>query len=267
MPKQSAGRPEAGEIPAAFRVPEIGAVLQAFRRGVTQALGPDLVALYVFGSVLTDDFEPATSDVDFLAVTREPAGATSVHRLSETHTRLAQDHPWGGRLEGGYAARGRLCPWGIEGDIAAIEPGGGLKAGVPSDYTADNMLAIRENGLALYGPPPDRVVPPVDQATFQAALREYLAELVRRSVRSATPADLSAWTLNIARCLYGLAEGRVATKKRAAAWLARLAPELELVLEAAVAVRRGGFTSEEESLLRKEFSGFARRAPGILDQP
>lgn len=242
--------------------PAIEQTLSAFRQGLQACLGQNLIAIYIAGSLLTGDFEPASSDLDFLVVTREPLGSREASDLAELHRKLAATNSWGDRLEGGYAAQSRLRPWGIESFIAAIEPGAELRAETPSDYTADNMVALRERSLALYGPPPEQIMPAVDRATLDTALREYLAELVAApAATEPSPEQIASWVLNVARCLFGLEAGRPCTKSEAAAWLAARQPDLAAVLTTALAVRRGAPAPAALDTLRAGFAALVQDAP------
>ncbi|MBI3647417.1 MAG: nucleotidyltransferase domain-containing protein [Actinobacteria bacterium] len=49
--------------------------------GQTQALGVDLVGSYLFGSVVTGDFDPGISDVDTVAVLRSDLTAAQLAAL------------------------------------------------------------------------------------------------------------------------------------------------------------------------------------------
>ncbi len=220
--------------------PEVWTALEHFRDGVLAVLGTDVVAIYADGSLTLGDFEPATSDLDVLVVTRAPLDAAPVEQLARLHARLTRDLRWGGRLEGEYAALHQLCPAGIIGPVVAIVAGGELHAGVPSAFTAENGRAMRDHSIVLHGVPPSSVLPVVDDAAFTTALRSYFAELVRGAPEVA--ADLVALAdtlLNAARCLLGLRIGRPCTKTEAALWLGEQRPELAAALATARAVRRG----------------------------
>jgi predicted nucleotidyltransferase len=221
------------------RYPDLYHVLVTWRDDLVALLGENLVAVYVFGSLVMEDFAEASSDVDFLVVTVHTPTQEGVEQLARLHTRLGDISPWGARLEGAYAVESALRPWGIDGTIVAIEPGGPL-CERPNDYSADNMLALRGHSMTLYGPPATRVVPPVDRATLEEALRAYLDDLIERASSPAPGLrEAASWLLNIARCLFGLQTGRPCTKTEAAQWLAARDPVLQPALAAALAVRQG----------------------------
>jgi hypothetical protein len=260
------GEREAVEMTSADEA-EIRQVLAEFRDGVRSALGENLIAIYVNGSLTMGDFEPASSDLDFLVVVRQALTDDEIRQLDELHQRLAAESPRGARLEGEYAAQRQLRPSGIDGPAITVDPEGGLLPDKENMFTAENVVAIREHGLVLYGPPPARVLPPVDRATLDAALREYLSDLlVRPRPDELSPGLLASHVLNIARCLYGLETGRPCTKVEAARWLGGHEPAVRPVLETALAVRRGVVSSEAGRLLTVHFDELARVARAVLDR-
>ena len=245
--------------------PSLHTLLSAFSSGVHKALHNTLMGLYVTGSLLMNDFVAATSDLDFLAVTDAPLSGPEVERIIVLHGELRELNPWGDRLEGGYATRSALRSWGILGTIVAIEPGAGAHAGIPSNYSADNMLALRDYSATLYGPPPQEVLPPVDRATFVAGLSAYLSELaIKSGAGHIVITEIASWILNIARCLYGMHTGRPCTKTEAANWLMRTVSTLEPILRAALVVRQGVINAELDCVLRTGLvtvQGVARHWP------
>lgn len=250
------------DLPAAIRE-----MLTAFTRDIRTALDDTLGAVYVFGSLCMGDFDAGSSDIDFLAVLDGPPSAGQLAALGALHRRLAQASVWGDRLEGGYAQRRDLRPWGIAGSIAVVTPGEPLRQAAPSDYSADNMLAIREHGLALYGPPPATVFPLVDPATLQAGLRAYLDELLARPAAMAPAREVAAWALNVARCLYGLQTGNLATKTQAAQWVGQHLPTVWPVLDCACRLRGGCTDADTEDRLRAGFGSLREAAATYLTAP
>lgn len=239
--------------------PDIQSALSAFRDGVRAALAAKLIAIYVNGSLTMGDFEPASSDLDFLVVVREPLTLDEISRLEGLHRRLADESTWGARLEGEYPVQAQLRPAGIEGPAVTVEPGEGLLPDVVNQFTAENVVAIREYGVTLYGPPPSEVLPLVDRATLDLALRDYLLDLAARpSGEDLASEELASDVLNLARCAFGLGEGRPCTKIEAAQWLGIREPTLRTILEAALAVRRGETSPDAGRVLGARFGELAR---------
>ncbi len=245
-------------------LPGLQEMLVAFQDGVREAVRDNLVAIYVTGSLLMGDFEAASSDVDFLVVTRHALSVEEVGRVALAHARLAGEGYWGVRLEGGYAPQDALRSWGIVGHIVAVEPGIGVPVVGPSDYSADNMLVIRDHSLTLHGPDPRDVLPPVSRDVLTAALHEYLGELVAAPGTSEpSTTEVASWVLNIARCLYGMQTGRPCAKSEAATWLAGADPALAPILSTALAVRSGVADASAGDTLRAGFAALGEAAQAM----
>jgi len=229
--------------------------LAEFVAAIEVALGPNLVGIYLTGSLIAGDFEPASSDIDFLVVTRNPVDDEEFQRLAALHAHLAAVSPWGNRLEGEYAAQRNILPKGGTGTGATIEPKEELKRASLADLTAENLLAIRQSGLTLYGPAPVCVLPAVDSGVLAAALREYLSELRAKAEtrRDATVGEKADWLLNIARCRYGLRFGQPSSKPEAATWMAQESPPMTRGLAAALAVRVGQSNPSANARLDEAF--------------
>ena len=64
--RRSGGRGSDAPTPYA----EANAAVEALLDGVKETLGEQMVGLYLYGSLASGDFDPQTSDIDFLVVTR-----------------------------------------------------------------------------------------------------------------------------------------------------------------------------------------------------
>src|SRR5688572_22602022 len=67
---------------------------------VESALGDQLIGMYVGGSLATGAFDPQTSDIDFLVVTRDEIDEKHERALQAAHARLtAGSSKWAKKLE------------------------------------------------------------------------------------------------------------------------------------------------------------------------
>lgn len=67
---------------------DIDAILHILRSRIQQTLGEQLVGLYLYGSLVTGDFDHAISDIDLLAVTKDQIDGEAFERLDRMHTEL-----------------------------------------------------------------------------------------------------------------------------------------------------------------------------------
>ena len=95
--------------------PEVDALLRALLSGAQAILGSRLVGFYLDGSLAIGDFDPRSSDIDFVVVITEEMPDDVFRALRALHERLAQEPSrWGRELEGSYitrAALGGRDPW------------------------------------------------------------------------------------------------------------------------------------------------------------
>jgi len=77
------------------------AVLRLLLQEVRAVLGPEFVGMYCYGSLSLGDFEPGSSDIDFLVVTANDLPDEMVAALGAMHGRIAVSGlQWADKLEG-----------------------------------------------------------------------------------------------------------------------------------------------------------------------
>jgi hypothetical protein len=85
------------------RCAAVDAVLEALFAGVRDALGPQLVGVYLDGSLAAGDFAECSSDIDVLVVTEGVLPDEVVAALGAMHARLATGtSKWSRELEVSY---------------------------------------------------------------------------------------------------------------------------------------------------------------------
>ena len=80
--------------------------MQELLSGAQAVLGSQLVGMYLYGSLSSGDFNPETSDIDFVVVTEGALPPERVAGLEALHQRLwAGGAYWAAHLEGAYVPR------------------------------------------------------------------------------------------------------------------------------------------------------------------
>src|SRR3712207_2269106 len=104
---------------------DIDEILHTLRSQIQQTLGEQLVGLYLYGSLVTGDFDPDISDIDLLAVTRAQIDDPEFERLDVMHTAFVAGHPvWNDRIEIAYLSQPALETFRSQSSpIAIISPG------------------------------------------------------------------------------------------------------------------------------------------------
>jgi Domain of unknown function (DUF4111) len=200
---------------------------------VGEALGDELVGVYLSGSLALGGFDPASSDLDVLVATAGPLGEAALERLRRLHAELTSAGAWTARLECVYLPLGALRRYDPADrrryPVGAGDRGFRLVRQGPT-WTFDRQVA-REHGLVLLGPDPrtliDPVAPPELRATARAHLLDFWAGQLREGSGPSGPAwlrsrnDQAFAILSLCRALHTLRHGEVVSKPAAAAWASR----------------------------------------------
>ncbi len=211
--------------------PEVNALLADLLAEHRRLLGAQLTGLYLFGSLVSGDFDPARSDVDLLAALADDPDAGTMERLGLLHDDLAARYPaWAGRIEVLYLSLEGLRVCKTTPHLGAvISPGEPFH---PRELNRDwvlNWYMIREVGVTLYGPPPQTIIPPISREEFVQVVREHLdwwrgAVVEGDEIENRRGAQAYV-VLTMCRALYSLAHGLQASKPAAAAWAAATYPQ------------------------------------------
>lgn len=72
--------------------------------------GEQLIGLYLTGSLTYGDFNPGSSDIDFLRVLSKELSAEQVDAIVDMHKRIGAATPhWANRLEGSYITQDMIA--------------------------------------------------------------------------------------------------------------------------------------------------------------
>ncbi len=233
---------QSGRLPEAVRP-----ILALLLSSIQDVLGEQLVGMYLYGSLSSGDFDPASSDVDFAAVTRgaivedDPA----FEQLRQVHERIATSGlPFADHLEGSYIPQ---SAWRRYDPANARHPTIGVdwpfQVGFHNANWVIERAIVRERGVVLYGPPPEALIAPVSPQQLHDATCQQLADVWQSRIEDEydhwpRPRRFPAFAvLTLCRALYTLQHGAYCSKPVAAAWAAQTHPEWEPVIAWAQAHR------------------------------
>ncbi len=220
--------------------PYVNQLLDDLLSQMRQVLGSKLVGLYPFGSLVTGDFDEDTSDIDLLAATTDDLTESEFDALHRMHQQIISRYPrYEHRLEIAYLSLDGLQTFKTQttrlGIISPGEPFHIIDAG--KDWLI-NWHVVREQGIALYGPPPKTIIAPTTKEEFVESVKAYLGLWYERMESEHTRPSQAYAILTMCRALYTVTYGEQVSKIQAAAWAMRELPEWASLIENALAWRR-----------------------------
>jgi Domain of unknown function (DUF4111)/Nucleotidyltransferase domain len=204
---------------------DVDALLAEPLAGVRRTLGPQLVGVYLDGSLATGDFAEHSSDIDVLVVTDDALADEVVAALGTMHSQLATGtSKWARELEVSYIPRRALRRFDPDDKShPCIQRGSDQLVTEAHDHDwVIHRHVVREHGHALAGPDPRTLIDPVDAADLRDAVVSMLhgwwmpAARCRRWLDN--PFYRSYAVLTMCRMRYTLLYGVVVSKPIAARW-------------------------------------------------
>lgn len=173
--------------------PEVAPLIEELTAGIRDALGENIVGVYLRGSLALGGFDPSTSDVDLLVVTERPVSEVEGEALEALHNRIPPTNADGAgrRYEVSYIDRAAIRRFGPS---QRLHPRSGDEA--PFEWYAhrDNFVlerwTVRERGVTLLGPDPKTLIDLVSTEEIRAAVASELRIRIVDWAGSAGPAPV-----------------------------------------------------------------------------
>lgn len=219
---------------------EVNALLEWFLAWLQAVLGEKLVGLYLYGSMVTGDFDPTCSDIDLLAALTADIDEGEFAALDGLHQQLIQQFKaWEGRIEIAYLSEHGLKTFRTENTpIGIMSPGEPFHIIEAGKGWLMNWYVVREKAITLSGPPPAHIIDPIAKEEYLQGVREYAMvwkEWIRDDARK-RPSQAYA-ILTLCRACYALKTGEITSKKQAAAWAENEFPAWASLIRQALAWR------------------------------
>jgi predicted nucleotidyltransferase len=223
---------------------DVNEVLHFLLINVKEILKDQFFGMYLYGSLSSGDFNPETSDVDFLVVTQGVLSEDLVAQLDAMHQRTwATSLKRAGKLEGAYIYKelirkhdpnGLPCPTINEGKFYLDRPG--------SDWIIQRHV-VREYGVVLEGPDPktfiDIVRPEDIRGSVMGVLKEWWFPMLEDPswLRDNEDGERSFGVITMCRVMHALETGTIVSKPKAIQWArAKLNGHWNQLIDKAVAI-------------------------------
>jgi predicted nucleotidyltransferase len=205
----------------------INALLADLLQGIQRILDRRLVGLYLYGSLVTGDFDMGASDIDLLAVTASDIDGNEFEQLDSMHLDfISRNKEWEHRLEIAYLSADALKTYRWRAsNIAIMSPGEPFHVKEAGKDWLLNWYIVREKGVALTGPPPRTIIEPIAKEEFIQVLTNHVREW-RDWVEHDNTRPWQAYAiLTMCRALYTVRNGEHVSKRQAALWAQEELPQ------------------------------------------
>jgi len=204
---------------------DVNEILELLNRQVVEVLGSQYVGMYLYGSLASGDFNPRSSDIDFLIVTADILDENTTVALDTMHQRIWNSGlKWATKLEGSYVPRGHLPRFEKSNrTYPTVNEQNFFLAPHGSDWIIQRYI-IREQGVVLAGPDPKSMIDEVGPDDIRRAVIDILGEwwfpmMEDPSWLKDRGTDYHIYTiLTMCRSMYTLEHGEVVSKPVAARW-------------------------------------------------
>ena len=231
---------------------------------------PNLVeGLYLEGSVALGDFQPDSSDIDFVAVTAEPLSPAALAQLERVHGRVRERFPRP-CFDGIYLTWQDLARAPSEVTVSARCLDGKFRAAPIEPPSPVSWHTVARYGIACRGPQPKDLDIVSDDETLAAWTDGNLASYWTPLVASASHLG-SRWGLisltaygtvwivgGVSRLHYTLATGDIASKASACRHALAAFPEWQRIITEALRLRQN---DRARPALAGSLAGFADHLP------
>jgi hypothetical protein len=180
---------------------------------LSDILNSNFVGLYVIGSFVMDDWNPRTSDIDFIAVTEKPLSKNESAKIGKMHRALSKTD-LGKKLDGAYTYLEQLKQKRFDERTGSFEDHE-FKADCPCHLSADNILCLLEYGKCIQGVPIEKLGLSVSKKELSQAANDMLLEDAREINQKEDFQTLCYILIDMLRCIYTLDTGRLPTKSKA----------------------------------------------------
>jgi hypothetical protein len=220
--------------------PHVNELLESLLAHLQKILSKKLVGLYLYGSLVTGDFDHDISDVDLLAATSSDIDEREFDALKTMQDNTVSNHQeWNDRLEIAYLSLHALKTFKTgTSKIAVISPGEPFHIKDAGKEYLINWYVVREKGLTLFGPLPGTIIEPVSKEEFIQAVKEHVRAW-REWINDAHSRPSQAYAiLTLCRALYTCRHGEQVSKLRAAVWAEQALPEWSSTIKNALVWRQ-----------------------------
>ena len=204
---------------------DVNQILNMLLSNVKEILQDQFVGMYLYGSLASGDFNPETSDIDFLVVTVSSLSEETIVKLEAMHKQAWATSPKRtGKLEGSYVPRDLIRCHDPDGaPYPTINEGKFFVDKRGSDGIIQRHV-IREYGVIVEGPDPKTLIefvsPDDIRDAVMGSLNEWWFPMLDDPawLRNGENGDRAFAVVTMCRVLHTLEHGTIVSKPKATQW-------------------------------------------------
>lgn len=187
---------------------------------ISRILADHLPSIYLYGSIVLNDFRLGWSDIDILVLTQKPIAQTQAQELVMLRQKLLEkepQNPYYRSFEGGMLTLSAFCS--KESDCVVYWGTSGQR--ITDTYFFDSfcMTELLDHGRLLSGPDIRRQLMRPQYADLYEDVKSHYRNIRQYAQTTDRSFYSFGWLLDIARGIYTLHSKTVASKTEAAQWV------------------------------------------------
>ncbi len=191
--------------------------IERMKDQIVSILDNSVHSIWLYGSVVLDDFRPGWSDIDILVLSNDQITEQQAQQLVELRQAMPEtENPYYRSFEGIIAERNeyftgtfsRLVYWGTSGQR------------ITNRCEQDVFLKyeLAKYGKAIYGKNDRSIFAEPSAAELRSAVKQHYESIRQYAVQTDEKLYSCGWLLDIARCIYTLRYDHVIAKTQAGFW-------------------------------------------------
>ncbi|MBP9718881.1 MAG: DUF4111 domain-containing protein [Candidatus Levybacteria bacterium] len=226
---------------------EVNSLIQLLLSQIKDILGEKMIGLYLYGSLVTGDFDIKISDIDLLCAVSSDVDSHEFEKLKQMHEDFAKTHKaWNDRIEVQYLSIDGLKTFKSRTtkmvDISPGEPIHILDAG--KEWLV-NWYMVQEKGLTLFGASSKTIIDPISKDEFIETVREHTKIWRTKDIPKRRGSQAYA-ILTLCRAYYTLKHGEQVPKREAAVFIQKEFPEWKSLIDDALQWRDEQWKTQAE---------------------
>jgi predicted nucleotidyltransferase len=180
---------------------------------LSDILKGNFVGFYIMGSFVMGGWDPKTSDIDFIAVTKKPLNKKESLEIGKMHKAMSKTD-LGEKLDGAYTYLEHLQQKRFEERTGSFEDHE-FKPDCPCHLSVDNILCLLQFGKCIKGVPIRELGLSVSEEELSQAAHDMLFEDMKEVNKRDDFQTLYNIMIDMLRCIFTLETRKLPTKPMA----------------------------------------------------